>query len=361
MTDIQIPKTHKAAVYDAPGTISTKIEMVETPTPGPGEVLVNLTHSGVCHSDIGVIMSNWVSLPFPTQQGQIGATRAAATSPVKAGDRVGIKWISATCTSCPAWLTGHDGVCFHQKISGYYAPGTFQHLGSAEASPMLCAGITTYAALRRSGALSGEWVVVLGAGGGLGNIAVQLSSRGMNHRVIGIDHASKEDLVIESGAEHFVPLLQDAKDAPSVTDSYVTCFRTPTFTVKRWGFLRLGWSRVAGPSISTPTIASPRREMSAANAAYASSVSLLRFGGRVVCVGIPEGEALPITSVAPQVLIAKALSIVGVAVGNRKEAGEVLEFAARGIVKTHYRVEKMEALTSVFEEMNAGTLRGRVV
>jgi len=367
MTNHEIPKTHKAAVYDKPGSISTKIEMVDTPTPGPGEVLVNLTHSGVCHSDIGVMTASWIALPFPTQPGQIGGhegvgtivsmgpSASAAESPVKIGDRVGIKWISAVCGACPACLAGHDGICFNQKVSGYYTPGTFQQyviapasyvtpipeaLGSAEAAPMLCAGVTSYAALKRSGAGGGEWVVVLGAGGGLGHIAVQLSSRGMAHRVIGIDHGSKRDLVISSGAEHFIPLpgtsdTPDASDTPSIKDQVLAL--------------------TGGLGAHAVLV------LSAANAAYASSVELLRFGGRVVCVGVPEGEGVPIASALPQVLVAKALSIVGVAVGDRKEAADVLEFAARGIVKTHFRVEKMENLTSVFEEMNAGKLMGRVV
>lgn len=75
------------------------------------------------------------------------------TSTVKVGDRVGIKWISAICGNCPACLSGHDGVCFNQKVSGYYTPGTFQQyvcgpanyvtpipdsLPSDAAAPMLC-------------------------------------------------------------------------------------------------------------------------------------------------------------------------------------------------------------------------------
>lgn len=101
--------------------------------------------------------------------------------------------------------------------------------------------------------------------------------------------------------------------------------------------------------------------LTANNAAYASCVELLRFGGRVCVVGIPEGEPVPIASALPQVLVAKAISIHGIAVGNRREAIETLEFAARGIVKTHYRVEKMEKLTDVFREMWEGKLKGRVV
>jgi propanol-preferring alcohol dehydrogenase len=95
--------------------------------------------------------------------------------------------------------------------------------------------------------------------------------------------------------------------------------------------------------------------------AYDESVNLLRFGGRVVCVGIPDGDIKPIDSANAEILVAKALQIVGSAVGTRKEAIEACEFAARGLVKTQFRTEKLEKLTSVFEEMDQQTLKGRVV
>jgi propanol-preferring alcohol dehydrogenase len=69
---------------------------------------------------------------------------------------------------------------------------------------MLCAGVTTYAALRKSGAQPGQWVVVSGAGGGLGTVATSIGSRGMGFRVIGIDMPAKKEAVLASGAEHFV-------------------------------------------------------------------------------------------------------------------------------------------------------------
>jgi alcohol dehydrogenase, propanol-preferring len=69
---------------------------------------------------------------------------------------------------------------------------------------MLCAGVTTYAALRKSGAAAGQWVVISGAGGGLGHIATSLAARGMGYRVIGIDMPAKRESVLESGAEHFL-------------------------------------------------------------------------------------------------------------------------------------------------------------
>lgn len=72
MGDAELPKKFKAAVYDKPGEISTKIVELDMPEPGPGEVLINLTHSGVCHSDMGVMMNSWAALPHPTQSGQVG-------------------------------------------------------------------------------------------------------------------------------------------------------------------------------------------------------------------------------------------------------------------------------------------------
>jgi len=356
MAEVEIPKTYKAAVYDKPGSISTKVETLETPEPGPGQVLINLTHSGVCHSDIGVMMNSWAGLPFPTQPGQVGGHEGVGkivkmgsgteNAAVRVGDRVGVKWISAICDSCPACLSGHDGICFNQKISGYYTPGTFQQyvlgpasyvtpipegLDSASAAPMLCAGVTTYSALRKSNAESGQWVVILGAGGGLGHLAVQLSSRAMAHRVIGVDAASKKDFVLSCGAEHFIP-LEGTKSIPEAIKALTGGLGAHAVLI-----------------------------LTANNAAYASSLDMLRFGGRVVCVGVPEGEPVPIKSALPQLMIAKALSIVGVAVGDRREAIECLDFAARGVVETHFRVEKMDKLTDVFQEMFDGKLKGRVV
>jgi propanol-preferring alcohol dehydrogenase len=245
-----------------------------------------------------------------------------------------------------------DGICFKQKISGYYNPGTYQQyvvgpatyvtpipesLPSDMAAPMLCAGVTVYAALKRSKAQAGDWVIISGAGGGLGHLAVQLASRGMGFRVIGIDSGSKEELVKDSGAEHFVDLTKfPADDEGAAMAKHVK-------------------------SLTDGLGAHAAIVCTSSNVAYAQALNLLRFNGYLVCVGLPENDPKPIASAKPGTIVGRHLHIVGSAVGNRVEAIEVLKFAARGVIKTHFRTEKLEALTSVFEEMHSGELKGRVV
>lgn len=195
----------------------------------------------------------------------------------------------------------------------------------------LCAGVTVYSAFRKSTAQSGDFVVLLGAGGGLGHIATQMGSRGMGMRIIGIDHGSKKDLVLQSGAEHFID--------HTTTDDVAAEVKKLTGGLGAQAVLVL----------------------TAANGAYASGMQLLKFGGTLVCVGLPEGELKPIATAFPQVMVAMEQKIVGSAVGNRKEAIETLDLAARGIVKTHFRTAKMDELTSIFEEMDKGKIQGRVV
>jgi propanol-preferring alcohol dehydrogenase len=322
-------------------------------------------------------------LPFPTQPGQVGGHEGVGkivklgpgteSSNLKLGDRVGVKWVSSACGHCRMFLAslfklekqslltlsrpepcqaGSDGLCFNGKVSGYYTPGTFQQytlgpanyvtpipdgLDSAEAAPMLCAGVTVYSALKRSHARPGQWVIISGAGGGLGHIAVQLASRGMGLRVIGIDHGSKAELVKESGAEHFIDITTFPKDD------------------KGEALTKHVQSLTDGMGAHAAVVCT------AANAAYAQALPLLRFNGTLVCVGIPENEPVAIGTAFPSTFINKHATITGSAVGNRTEAVETMEFAARGIIKAHYRVEKMEALTGVFKEMEEGKLQGRVV
>ena len=147
----------------------------------------------------------------------------------------------------------------------------------------------------------------------------QLASRGMALRVIGIDDGSKEQFVRDCGAEHFIDITKH--DDKSIAEEVI---------------------QVAGGLGASAVIV-----CTGVNKAYAQALDFLRFGGTVVCVGVPEGEPQPIAKSDPPGIIFKQATITGVAVGNRRDAIECLDFAARGIIKTHIRVEKMENLTDV--------------
>lgn len=183
-----------------------------------------------------------------------------------------------------------------------------------------------------------------------GHLACQIGSRGMALRIIGIDHGSKEDLVKECGAEAFIDITKfDDKTLPEEVKK-ITGGKTSWIVLHRKPILMplgLGASAVV--------------VCTASNRAYAQALDFLRFGGTLVCVGMPEGDSVPIAKSFPAAMVAMEFSIKGSAVGNQREALEVLDMAARGIVKTRLRVEKMENLTEVFKEMSEGKMKGRVV
>jgi len=352
----QIPATYKAAVYDKPGSISTKIEELKMPEPGPGQVLIRLTHSGICHSDLGIMQCSWPFLPKPTEAGQIGGHEgvgevvklgpSTSGSTIKIGQRVGIKWVADTCDLCLPCLEGHDAQCMNVKNAGYFTPGTFAEytlgparyvtpipdgLDSAIAAPLLCAGVTVYSALRKSRTVSGNTVVLLGAGGGLGHLAVQIAAKSLGLRVIGVDHGSKKELVLGSGAEHFI--------------DHTTC-KDIGAEVKA---LTEGYGAHAALVLT------------AANPAYRAAVTCLKFGGTLVAVGMPAGEMVPIATAYPSMIVLKEIHIVGSCVGNRREAIETLDLAKRGLIKTHISIEPVDQLDSVFHKMSKGQIEGRVV
>ena len=142
----------------------------------------------------------------------------------------------------------------------------------------------------------------------------------MAMRIIGIDAPSKKDIVMDCGAEHFIDVT--AHDDKSIAEEVL---------------------KLTGGLGAQAVIV-----CTASNKAYAQALDFIRFDGTVVCVGMPEGKPEPIAKAFPQALVFKQANIAAVAVGTRRDAIECLDFAARGIVKTHFKLEKMEKLTEVY-------------
>jgi propanol-preferring alcohol dehydrogenase len=213
----------KAAVCEAFGRPLVLTE-VPTPSPGPREVLVRVSGCGVCHSDLHLVDGDWKDwgTPLPIVPGhEVTGTVEKAGADVKnlsPGDRVGVPWMQFACGECAACRSGAEMLCASQKstgvtVNGGYAefvsaPAAFTHrlpegLDLVDAAPLLCAGITVFAPLRRAGNLSGKTVAVAGIGG-LGHLGIRMAAAMGAHVVAILRGEEKVALARRMGAHDII-------------------------------------------------------------------------------------------------------------------------------------------------------------
>jgi propanol-preferring alcohol dehydrogenase len=194
----------KSAVCEAFGKPLVLTE-VPAPSPGPREVLIRVAGCGVCHSDLHLVDGDWKDwgTPLPIIPGHevtgIVEKAGAEVVSVSPGDRVGVPWMQFACGECAPCRAGAEMLCAAQKstgvtVNGGYAefvkaPAAFTHripegLDLVDAAPLLCAGITVFAPLRRAGNLAGKTVAVAGIGG-LGHLGIRMADA-MGARVVAI-------------------------------------------------------------------------------------------------------------------------------------------------------------------------------
>ncbi|KAL1897839.1 hypothetical protein Sste5346_003691 [Sporothrix stenoceras] len=333
MATVTIPARQRAAVKEGSGHGSkAPVRDVAVEQPGPGQILVQIAWSGLCSSDKSLIHDEWGPLGVAMQPqthgiaGHEGIGRVVALGPGvaeggqwKLGDRAGIKWITnvcRTCHFCKQVYQGGEVLCLHQTNSGFSAAGTFQEycvtsanyathipdtVSDEEAGPIMCGGVTAYNACKRSKVRSGEYIVLIGAGGGLGHLGVQYA-KALGMRVIAVDGGSaKRDLCLKLGAEHYLDFADTpdmAKAVAELTDG-------------------LGAHGVV--------------VFAAVAAGYAVAPSLTRSGGTIVAIGLP-GDPKVLAGAPPVMLALKQLSIVGSVVGTQQDVDEALAFTARDLV-----------------------------
>jgi propanol-preferring alcohol dehydrogenase len=319
------------------------IEEVPIPTPGPGQVLVTIVASGVCHTDLHAADGDWPVKPtLPFIPGHEGAGYVSAIGPgvtsIKEGDRVGVPWLHSACGACDHCLTGWETLCPAQQNTGYSVNGAFAEyvlapaayvaripdkLEFVEVAPILCAGVTTYKGLKETEVRPGQWVVISGIGG-LGHVAVQYA-KAMGMHVAAVD-VGKDKLALARalGAE----IALDARG----TD--------PAAELQRL---------IGGAHGALVTAVSP--------AAFRQAVGMLRSRGTCVFVGLPPGElATPIFDV-----VLKRLTLRGSIVGTRMDLKEALQIAVDGRIQPTIELKPLSAVNETFTALREGTLRGRVV
>lgn len=311
------------------------------PTPGAGEVRVRVHACGVCHSDDFVKTGAFPGLVLPRVPGHEVAGVVDAVGPGvrgwKTGERVGVGWHGGHCFVCDPCRRGDFIVCREGKVCGIsYDGGYADHvvvpaealaripdgLRDAEAAPLLCAGVTTFNALRHSPAKPGDVVAVQGLGG-LGHLGVQFASR-MGFRTVALARgADKRALAMELGASDYVD----------------TSAENPAAALNARG----------GAAVVLATAPSAD--------AVTAVIDGLAPGGQLLLVAAVL-DPMPISALA---LIGARRSIQGWPSGTAKDSEDTLAFAAATGIRPRIETFPLERANDAFERMHSGKARFRAV
>lgn len=317
-------------------------EVVERdiPEPGPGELRIKVEACGICHSDAFVKAGAFPGLVLPRIPGHEIAGRVDAVGPNagpwKKGDRAGVGWHGGHCFECNACRKGLWLNCEKARVTGISFDGGYaeyavvphvaaaripEKLDAADAGPLLCAGVTTYNALRNSGARPGDTVAVQGIGG-LGHLGIQYAAR-MGFRTIAVSSGSdKEELARQLGAHEYV----DTKKVKAAE----------------------GLQKLGGADLVLAT--APYAE------AIASTLDGLKPRGKLLIVAAPF-EPLPISAFS----LLSGKTIAGWPSGSSIDSEEAMAFSALTGVRPRIEKFKLDQAEEAFGKVMGNKVRFRAV
>ena len=332
-------RTYKAVEVSAPGVL----RVVERPVsePGAGQVRIRVEACGICHTDAATVMGAYPGLKLPRVPGHevVGRIEAlgSGVSKWKIGQRVGVGLIAGEDGVCEPCRRGDTVNCQNPVTSGVTVDGGYaevmiaeargiasipDELSSADAAPLLCAGITTYNALRNAGLRGGDLVAVQGIGG-LGHLGVQFA-RQMGFRTVAIGRGrDKEKLAKDLGAHVYIDSAVD--DAAAVLQ-------------------RMGGARAILATAPSGDAMGPL-------------VSALAVRGKLIVVGVPNDEirlnAFP--------LVFGGRSIYGSLTGTPIESEDTLAFSVLQNVRPMIETLPLEQAADAYARMMQGKARFRMV
>lgn len=313
---------------------------VEIPEPGPRQVRVRVHACGVCHSDvltvIGMLGNSYPRTPGHEIAGVVDALGEGVTS-WTVGDRVGVGWFGGCDFTCEACRRGDFISCENGQIPGIAYDGGYAEymvapaealaripddLSHVDAAPLMCAGITTFNALRESVARPGDIVAILGVGG-LGHLGIQFAAK-MGFEVAAIARGTdKEPLAKKLGAHHYI----DSK-ASNVAEE----------------LNKLGGAQVV---LATVTVAD----------AMTVTLDGLKARGQLVVVGAPS-DPLQVPGAS---IIFKSSAVQGHASGTSQDSEDTLRFSAITGVRPMIDKMPLSEAQAAFDKMMSGDARFRVV
>ena len=331
--------TYRAVQAVAPG----RLELVRKPIrdPGPGEVRIRIDACGVCHSDSatveGILPIEWPRVPGHEVVGRIDLVGEGVEGWV-VGQRVGVGFLGGCCGHCEYCRDGDLVNCVNQGFTGVQQNGGYaevmiakasslmavpDELSSVDAAPLLCAGLTTFSALRNSPARAGDLVAVLGVGG-LGHLGVQYA-RHMGFEVIAIDRGGddKAELAKKLGAHHYVD--------GAVTD------------------IAKALQERGGAQVVLVTASGGK--------AVAAAVKGLRRGGVVISLGATD-EPIELSAFE---LLFKSLGVAGALTGTPAAGDATLRFRALSDVAAMVETMPLERAPEAYAKMMSGQASFRMV
>ena len=331
--------TYKALEVSAPG----RLQMVERTVsePGAGQVRIRVETCGICHTDAATVMGMYPGLTLPRVPGHevVGRIEAigSGVSRWKIGQRIGVGLIAGEDGVCEPCRRGDTVNCQNPVVSGVNADGGYaevmiaearglasipDELSSAEAAPLLCAGITTYNALRNAGLRGGDLVAVQGIGG-LGHLGIQFA-RGMGFRTVAIGRGrEKEKLAKDLGAHVYIDSA--AEDAAAALQ-------------------RMSGARAI---LATGT----------SGEAMGSLVSGLAVRGKFIVVGVPQ-DAIQLNAFP---LVFGGRSIYGSLTGTPIDNEDTLAFSVLENIRPMIETAPLEQAADAFARMMEGKARFRMV
>jgi alcohol dehydrogenase, propanol-preferring len=331
------------SIYRAVQAVSQgRLELTEKtlPAPGPGKVRIRVEACGVCHSDSGTVEAlfpiEWPRVPGHEVVGRIDALGSGVQGWV-VGQRVGVGFLGGSCGYCEFCRSGDLVNCRNQEYTGIHHDGGYAEvmiakasglvsipddLSSVDAAPLLCAGLTTFSALRNAPAKGGDLVAVLGIGG-LGHLAVQYA-RHMGFEVAAIARgAQKTELAKKLGAHHYI-------------DSAAT---DPAEALQALGSAKV----VLVTASSGNTVA--------------ETFKGLRPGGVSIVLGVGP-EPIVVSSID---LIFGNRRLEGALTGDPATGEETLRFSALSGVSAMIETLPLERAADAYAKMMAGKARFRMV
>lgn len=319
------------------------LELVERdiPEPAAGQVLIKVQACGICHSDSLTKEGHWPGLTFPRVPGHeiagVIERMGAGVEGWNVGQRVGVGWHGGHCGHCERCRHGDFVLCQNALIPGIsYDGGYAQYmvapqealarmpddLSDVDAAPLLCAGITTFNALRRSGARAGDVAAILGIGG-LGHLGVQFA-RKMGFVTVAIARGQdKAPLAKQLGAHHYID-----SSAQNVGESLQA----------------LGGARVILATVTN-------------GEAMSAALAGLGVNGKLIMVGVAqEPVVVPVTQ-----FIMGRQSVQGWPSGTAADSQETLAFSAISDVKPMIEEYPLARAAEAYDRMMSGKARFRVV